>query len=81
MNGDDSKKLITRHTGISIGVAVLVIGAVWFMAVSNTSIEAAVERNTEEVANLDDDFIPRGELNVRFMNIESSLKRIEKAHE
>ena len=80
MNGNDAKKLngtINRHTGVSIGLIIALMGVVWWFATTNTRIEAAVESNTREVSTLNEDFMPRGELNQRLLNIEGGIERIE----
>jgi len=72
MNGDDAKKIINRHTGVSIGIGVIVIGAVWFMATSDASLEARVD-------NINGDYMPRGELNQRLLNIEGDVLETKNA--
>ena len=62
MNGDDAKKIINRHTGVSIGIGIIVVGAVWFMATSDATLEA-------RVGSIDGDYMPKGELNQRLLNM------------
>ena len=75
MNGDQAKKLngnITKHTSVSIGLILALAGVVWFFASSNATIQA-------EVGNIKNDYMPRGELNQRLLNIEDDVEETKDA--
>ena len=82
MNGEEVKKIngtINRSSAISIGVVVVMIGATFWIVSTMTNVQAKVQTVEETVQTLDDDFVPRRELDQRLMNIESTLIRIEKS--
>ena len=68
---------INRQSAISVGVVVLIIAAVVWIVSATTKTEAQIENVAEVVRNLDDDYVPRRELDQRLKNIEGSVERIE----
>ena len=81
MNGDQEKKFhstINRSSAISIGLVVVIIGAAVWIASSTTRVQAEVEAVTKITSELNEDFVPRRELDQRLSNIEDSVLRIEK---
>jgi len=82
MNGDEAKKLnntINKSSAISIGVVIVIIAATWWMGTAMSSVQAEVGVNTKAVSTLDEDYVPRRELELIVENIQISVQRIEKA--
>jgi len=76
MNGDEAKKLINKHTGISVGLAIVILGAAMFMVRQNTAVQAKVSEIDERTANLEVDFIPREVIELRLSNIEEGVNEL-----
>lgn len=70
MNGDEAKKIVNRHTVVSIGLVISMLSAVIGGTMFLTKVRADVD-------SIKDDYIPRGELNQRLINIESGVKDIK----
>jgi len=80
MNGDDVKKLnntINKQSVISVGLMIIIIGAVITGTVFITKVRADVDNFGNEVVEIKSDYIPRGELDQRLMNIEEGQKRLQ----
>ena len=76
MNGDEAKKLINKHTGISIGLALVILGAAIWMTRQNTEVQAQVNKIDERTFNLKEDFIPREVIEIRLSNIEAGVNEL-----
>jgi len=82
MNGDDAKKLnstINKSSAISVGVVIVIISATVWISSSMTKVQAEVTGVVETVSTLDEDYVPRRELELIVENIQESVVRIEKA--
>ena len=87
MNGDDVKtinKSIGRNTAVSIGVVVSIVIGVAALATIIAKQGAVVEAHIDAplfhenmLERLENDYVQRGELNQRLLNIERSIMRIE----
>jgi len=66
---------INKQSAISIGVVVIIIGAVVWIVSVTTNTSAKVDNMAGVVSTLDEKFIPRGELDQRLLNIEGGVER------
>ena len=78
MNGDEAKKLVSKHSYISIGLAIVLLGGVFVMTRQSTEVAAKVYEVDQRTLGLDEKFVPRREIDLRLTNIEGGIERIEK---
>jgi len=79
VNGNGVK--IARGTYISVAVVAMLIGAVVYIVSGMTRIGSQVESQAAAIGRIDDNLVPRNEIDVRLQNIEGSVMRIERSLE